>query len=242
MKFSIITPSLNQGKYIEDTIISVLNQDYKDFEHLVIDGGSNDETVSILKKYNHLSWVSEKDRGQAHAINKGFEKANGDIIAWINSDDYYEKNVFGGIAAYFEANPDCMVLYGDITFVDKTKKNLGLIEGDVINHQNLIRNPDIVRQPSTFWRKEILCEFKGVDENYHLVMDFDFFLRISTTHKFHYYHKNLSYYRYYNENKSLSMAKRQLREIYNVYKKNNISFTYPVCKYLSLKYLHSRGL
>jgi len=242
LKFSIITPSFNQGEYIKDTIESVLNQNYKNFEHIIIDGGSNDNTIEILKKYSHLKWVSEKDRGQSHAINKGFAKASGDIIAWINSDDYYEKNVFAGIATYFENNPDCMVLYGDITYVDKTKCILSTIQGNVINYQSLVKCPDIVRQPSTFWRIDVIREFGGVDEQLHLVMDFDFFLRISKHFQFHYYKQNFSYYRYYDENKSLSLARRQTHEIHDVYKKNNIAFTFSIYKYLFLKYVHSFGL
>jgi len=88
VKISIITPTLNHAQYIEDTILSVKNQDYSDFEHIIIDGGSTDGTVDILKKYPHLIWISEKDSGQSNAINKGFKMASGDILAWINSDDY----------------------------------------------------------------------------------------------------------------------------------------------------------
>ncbi len=239
---SIITPTLNQSEFIEDTIESVMNQNYKNFEHIIIDGGSTDNTIEILKKYSHLNWVSEKDRGQSHAINKGFAKASGNIMAWINSDDYYEKNVFAGIVSYFESNPDCMVLYGDITYVDKSKSELSKMKGNVINYMSLVKCPDIVRQPSTFWRKEIISEFGGIDEQFNLVMDFDFFLRISKRYSFYYYNRNISYYRYYDENKSLSLAKRQINEIYKTYKKNNIPFTFSTYKYLFLKYIHSFGL
>lgn len=97
LKLTIITPSFNQAPYIEQTIRSVLAQDYPCVEHIVIDGGSTDCTVDVLKKYPHLQWVSEKDRGQADALNKGLAKASGDIIGWVNSDDYYEHKIFGSI-------------------------------------------------------------------------------------------------------------------------------------------------
>ena len=92
MKISIITPSFNQGEYIEQTILSVLNQSYKNFEHIICDGGSTDGTVDILKKYKHLVWVSEKDAGQSDALNKALSICTGDIIGWINSDDYYHSD------------------------------------------------------------------------------------------------------------------------------------------------------
>jgi len=97
---SIVTPSLNQGRYIEQTIQSVLLQNYPNFEHIVIDGGSTDGTVEILKKYPHLKWISEKDSGQSEALNKGLKMATGDIIAWINSDDWYAEGAFNNVASF----------------------------------------------------------------------------------------------------------------------------------------------
>lgn len=222
MRISIITPSYNQAEFIEETIRSVMHQDHPDVEHLIMDGGSGDGTVDVLKKYPHLHWVSEKDSGQSNAINKGFAGATGDILAWLNSDDYYEENVFGLIAEYFRAHPECMILYGDITFVDREGHALYPITGETISYEKLIACPDIVRQPSFFWRREVIAEVGGVDERLRLVMDFDFFLRIGRKHWFHYLNRNLSYYRYYRDNKSLSQARRQTVEICRVYARNGI--------------------
>jgi glycosyltransferase involved in cell wall biosynthesis len=124
LEFSIITPSYNQGKFIRDTIESILSQDYKNIEHIVIDGQSTDNTIEILNEYPHLIWISEQDKGAANAINKGVCIAKGDIIAWINSDDYYEKNVFNDIARVFEENPEISFVYGNLIFVNETKKIL----------------------------------------------------------------------------------------------------------------------
>ena len=123
LKFSVITPSFNNAQYIEQTIKSVLEQNYPNFEHIVIDGGSTDGTVEILKKHSHLKWVSEKDEGQADALNKGFRMATGDIIAWINSDDWYEPNIFGNIAEWFERNPDKNIVMGDCNLIDPARND-----------------------------------------------------------------------------------------------------------------------
>lgn len=113
--FSVVTVSLNHGRFIEKNIRSVLAQDYPHFEHIIVDGGSTDETVDILKKYPHLKWTSESDRGQSHALNKGFARAKGDIIAWLNSDDYYAPKIFPVIA---QALKDFPIVMGGCEVVD----------------------------------------------------------------------------------------------------------------------------
>lgn len=239
MKISIITPSYNQGNFIEETILSVQNQNYPNVEHIIVDGGSTDNTVSILKKYPHVRWVSEKDAGQSNAINKGFAMATGDIIAWINSDDYYEKNVFGLIAEYFIQHPDCMVLYGDMTFVDINGNKLFSAEGDMISEEKLMDCPDCVRQPSFFWRKQVIETCGNIDEHLHLVMDFDFFLRTAKKFDFGYLDKNLSNLRIYSATKTLSLRKRQVYEMYLVYRKNNVVLTRKRLFFLFKKYIKS---
>jgi glycosyltransferase involved in cell wall biosynthesis len=236
VRISIVTPSLNQGKFIEQAIMSVMNQDHDDIEHIVMDGGSTDETISTLKKYTHLQWVSERDSGQSNAINKGFKKATGEILAWLNSDDYYENNVFGSIVEYFQRHPECMILYGDITFVDRDGIPLSVFAGRTITYEMLIRRPDLLRQPSFFWRRSVWNELGGVDENLHLVMDFDFFLRAAARFGFHHINRNLSHFRYYGGGKSLSRAKQQMDELLSVYKKYNIKIGVPTYWNLLLNY------
>jgi glycosyltransferase involved in cell wall biosynthesis len=218
MKISIITPTLNHARFIEDTIQSVLNQDHKDVEHIVVDGGSTDGTIEILKKHPHLKWISEKDTGQSNAINKGFRMATGDIIAWCNSDDYYERNVFSEIAAFFRDHPDCCFLYGDITYIKEDKNVIFKFSGNDMSFASLLKNPDLVRQPSCFWRKELLQTIGFLNEDLHLVMDYDYILRIGRKHPFCYMPKNLSYFRFYAENKTTKMVKRQVRELRAVMK------------------------
>lgn len=239
MKFSIITPSLNQAEFIEDTILSVLDQNYSDFEHIIIDGGSTDGTLDILKKYPHLKWISEKDSGQSNAINKGFKMASGEILAWINSDDFYQPGIFEGLNNYFEETPDCNILYGDITFIGKNKNVLDVVTGACISYKNLLNNPDIVRQPSTFWRRGVIKKYGLIREEYHVVMDFDFFLRIAKKNKFHYINKNISFFRHYEENKTLSLRKKQLSEICTVLYRNGDYIGFKTIKYLFGRYLDS---
>ncbi len=236
MRLSIITPSFNQGMFIEQTIKSVLAQDHDDIEHIVMDGGSTDNTREILARYPHLKWVSERDRGQSDAINRGFQKATGEIVAWLNSDDWYEPNVLGSVARYFAENPGCMVVYGDIAFADKQGRKLLSYKGDTINYKSLTECPDIVRQPSFFWRKKLVDQQGGVDESLHLVMDFDFFLRAARKWQFHHLPITISCYRYYDENKSLSLGRLQAREILSVYRKNQVRMTPRILRFLAVKF------
>src|SRR3989344_6836696 len=118
-KISIVTPTLNQGKYIEKSITSVLEQDYPNLEYLIMDGGSTDGTLKILKKYeNRLNWYSGKDRGQSDAINKGLKKTSGEILAFLNSDDYYERNTLLKVGKFFQDNPNAMWVTGKCKIID----------------------------------------------------------------------------------------------------------------------------
>lgn len=239
LKISIITPTLNQAQFIEETILSVLNQNYPDFEHIVIDGGSKDNTLDILKKYSHLKWVSEKDKGQSDAINKGFRMATGDIVAWINSDDYYAENTFNLINNYFSANPDCSILYGDITYISQSGSILYTLTGDDVSFEKLLDFPDNVRQPSTFWRKEVLEKVGYIKESLHLVMDLEFFLRIGKIYKFHYLPENLSFFRFYENNKTTVFLRKQVFEMHKVIKYYKGSLSFFNYKFLFGRYLDS---
>src|SRR5690554_2762648 len=113
MKISILTPSYNSGPYIEKCIKSVLNQDYKNYEHIIVDGGSTDETLELLDKYKHLIWISEKDNGQSDAMNKAFGMSTGDIIVYCNADDYFAENIFLHILNIFKQYPDTDIVVGN---------------------------------------------------------------------------------------------------------------------------------
>lgn len=174
-KISIVTPSYNQGKYIEQTIQSVLNQNYPNLEYIIIDGGSTDETVEIIKKYEHKIhyWVSEPDKGQTDAINKGFDKCTGEIFNWINSDDFYEPNTFSKISNLFFNNPLVNIICGkEWGFEDLNPASKTLHKGSIIKNNifETIRI-GIIDQPCTFFRLTSISLFFPLDISLKYVMD-----------------------------------------------------------------------
>jgi len=226
-KISIVSPSYNQGAFIEDAIKSVLNQDYKNFEHIIIDGGSKDNTVEILKKYPHLIWVSEKDEGQSDAINKGFNKVSGDIIGWLNTDDYYLPGTFKIILDSFK-NKKYDVVYGDIQFVDKDKQFTRKVLSRVPVKWLMLFHC-YIHSASFFFKKEILDSGIRIDPKIHITMDKDFFAHIFYKgYKFKYINKVLTSFRWHDCNKSIDTSDvKQIRykeglDILNKYAKLNI--------------------
>jgi glycosyltransferase involved in cell wall biosynthesis len=178
-KISIITPSYNQGQYIEETILSVLNQNYPNLEYIIIDGGSTDNTVDIIKKYEDrlTFWVSESDNGQSHAINKGFKRATGDIITWLNSDDILEANALNTIASAFNNHPEVQFAYGLNIDFEKEKLDIKRVfPTDDLKCRAVYSFP--YSQPACFYRRHILDTIGYIDESIHFAMDHDLFLRI----------------------------------------------------------------
>ncbi len=178
-KFSIVVPSFNQGRYIEETIRSVLEQDYPEKELLVIDGGSTDGTLDVIRRYEDriAYWVSEKDRGQAHAVNKGFAAATGDVFGWQNSDDVYLPGAFRSAAAGIAAHPDGGVYYGHIRFVDE--KGVAFDENRAVPVRlfNLLYDGSLVRNQAAFFRRSVWERAGGLREDFRFCMDREFFLR-----------------------------------------------------------------
>ena len=200
---SIVIPSLNQGKFIRQTLDSIFFQNYSNVEIIVMDGGSKDGTVQILKEYELrvkkyavpigrqelreqriFKWVSKKDKGQADAINKGMKMAKGKIVGFINSDDFYETNVLQNVMAFFAKNSSLMWMTGDCRIVDEKGKE---IQRFVRLYKKFFRmvpfsmvlpvlNP--IAQPSTFWRREVFSEIGYFDESLRYTFDYDFWLRM----------------------------------------------------------------
>lgn len=184
-KISIITPTLNQGAFVERTLKSVLDQNYPNLEYIVMDGGSRDGTIDILKKYeSRLKWVSEKDEGQSDAINKGISRSTGDIVAYLNSDDLYEPGALIRVGEYFASHPEAMWLTGKCRVIDEHDREIRVA---ITAYKNfllsrysygmlLVTNP--ISQPATFWRRAVVEELGLFDAQEHLVMDYEYWLRI----------------------------------------------------------------
>jgi len=175
---SIITPSFNKGPYIEETIQSIQNQSYVNIEHIVIDGGSTDETLVILKKYNgRVFWISEPDHGQSDAINKGWKIARGDIIAYLNADDTYTPDAVANAVTYLNGHPDVGLVYGDGTLTDANGKFIQAYRAGEFSLRELIYCRDNILQPALFLRREVYEKIGGIDESLHLAMDLDYWIR-----------------------------------------------------------------
>ncbi len=223
MKITIITPSYNQGQFIEETILSVLNQSYQDVEHIVVDGGSTDNTLEILKKYPSVRWVSEKDEGQSDALRKGLEMSTGDIIGWINSDDYLEKGALEYVGEFFN-NSDAGWLIGNISFVFTPGGKVNSDKSLKITKKSLLSNPDILRQQGTFFRKQMLLDAGGFDKKYHMTMDLDLWFRLLRISEPVMVDENLAYFRVHEDQKTSGrFVREQLKEMLDIFDKNGSS-------------------
>ena len=207
-KISIVTPSYNQGSFIEETIRSVLLQGYPNLEYIIIDGGSTDKSVEIIKKYEKFLdyWISERDKGQAHAINKGLHIASGDVIAWINSDDVYTQNCFQIIAKKLWIGGKIIrsIAYGDCAIIDKEGKVSTHWRAENINTFNLIafwRRKGFPPQPTVFIPGEIFKQ-NPLKESLHYAFDWELFLRLSQKYEFIYCNNILAQFRLYHGSKS----------------------------------------
>ena len=171
-RISVVTPSFNQGDFLEHTILSVLNQDYPNLEYIIIDGGSTDRSIEIIKKYEkHLTyWVSEKDNGQSDAINKGFRRSTGEILAWLNSDDLYLPGTLLKVGRFFLSKPHVDVLYGDLFIADAEERILRTIKEVGFYKKALMHGAMNINQQSMFWRKRAFAK-AGPLRNLYFYMD-----------------------------------------------------------------------
>ncbi len=215
MKVSVITPSLNQAPFIESTILSVKSQSYPCIEHIVIDGGSTDGTIQILKKHHHLIWRSEPDKGQPDAINKGFKLANGHIIAWLNSDDLYEPNIISSVVNEFEYDTGIAMIYGNCNYIDESDNVLFTYVPPSFNLKRMINSCyNYIPQPTVFYKKSVLQEMGQLNTNYSYAFDYDFFIRIGQRYRIKKVDLILASYRKHfltkTEKEILSMRKESL--------------------------------
>lgn len=179
-RVTIVTPSLNQGIFLEETIRSVLLQGYPNLEYIIMDGGSTDQSVDIIQKYSPWlsSWFSEKDEGQSSAINKGFKRAGGNYIAWLNSDDVFLPNVIRKVVERFCADPQAGMVYGQVDVINDVGLKVGIFEPVHYRFYDLLTMKIILPQQAAFFRKSVLEAIGYLREDLHYAMDMEFFIRI----------------------------------------------------------------
>jgi glycosyltransferase involved in cell wall biosynthesis len=195
-RISVITPSYNQAAFLETTLLSVLGQDWPDLEYIVVDGGSSDGSRAILEKYRERLawWVSEPDRGQSHAINKGLARCTGDIVCWLNSDDCLEPRALRIVGELLAGGSGRHALTGDCLRVDCVSGREDLLRGRFLSHRHLLRYWEVytLHQPSVFWRREVLERVGVLNESLHYAMDYEYWLRIAREFAFHNAERTLS--------------------------------------------------
>lgn len=213
-KISIVTPSYNQAQFLERTILSVLNQNYPNLEYIISDGGSTDGSVEIIKKYEkYLAyWVSEKDKGQADAIRKGFNYSTGDVLAWLNSDDIYVPQVLFYIMKIFKSDNCINMIYGNDYLINKDDEIIYKRRSIPFNLNTCIIVGGILEQVSTFWKKNIYQKAGGINPNYIFCMDLDLFIRIEKIAKIKYISEFLACARQHERSKSSLIQDIHLQE------------------------------
>lgn len=226
-RISVITPSFNQTQFIEKTIRSVLSQNYPHLEYIVMDGGSTDGTIDILKKYKgKIKWYSQKDKGQSEAINKGIKMATGEIIAYLNSDDYLEEKALWRVGEYFLNNKHAFWATGKCRIVDENgtevRRLITVYKNILLKYSrsyNLLFLINFICQPATFLRKEVFEELGLFDEKLHFTMDYDYWLRVWKKYDLSYIDEYLASFRVHQRSKSVTSPDRQFLNEYKVVKR-----------------------
>jgi glycosyltransferase involved in cell wall biosynthesis len=219
-KISVITPSFNCAPFIGQTIESVLAQKYENLEHIVMDGGSQDGTVDVLKKYPHLRWTSEKDKGEGDALNKALKQVTGDIVHWLNGDDWIEPGVYHRVAQEMNPAAGRHVVYGKTNMVDDNGKLLWIKQSSPQMGLELLlrfwRNYMQVHQPSTFYSRQLVDDLGPFNQELHYSIDLEYWLRIALRYSFHYVDMIMSTMRVRSDAKSTAGIAPQIQSHWKV--------------------------
>jgi len=206
---SIVTPSYNKGEFIEETILSIKNQIYPRIEHIIIDAGSTDDTIDIIKEYEgtyNMQWISEPDEGQSDAINKGWRMSKGEILAYLNADDTYMPEAVETAVKYLTEHQDVSMVYGDCNLINEYSEVIGKYAAREFNLEDMLCWENMVPQQTVFLRREVLEEVGYIDANLYMAMDYDLWVRIGLTLRIQYIPQLLANLRHYPEMKSVSEA------------------------------------
>jgi glycosyltransferase involved in cell wall biosynthesis len=223
---SIITPSFNQAPYLEETIRSVLSQDHPCLEYMIVDGGSTDGTVEIIKKYEQkLSWwVSEKDKGQTDAINKGFARASGEFLAWINSDDTYTPDAVSAAVKYLQEHPNVGMVYGDCNFINEAGRVIGKFNSAQTSYRLLRQGYAHIPQQTMFFRADLWKQVGPLDPSFYFAMDYDLWTRIAARTEIKYIPQTWANFRLHTSGKTIMADDRCWPEMIRVHYRDGGSF------------------
>lgn len=231
---SIITPSFNQAAYLEETIQSVLGQTYPRIEYLLVDGGSQDGSLEIIRKYEGklAHWVSEKDKGQTDAINKGFALARGEFLAWLNSDDTLLPEAVEEAVAYLQEHPEIGLVYGDANYIDEKSRVIGKFPAAQTDLPKLRRGYVHIPQQASFFRKALWDRVGPLDDSFFFAMDYDLWVRLAQKAPLSYTPKAWAAFRLHDDAKSISADDRCWPEMLKVhYRDGGSRFAPIVAKY-----------
>ncbi len=219
---TIVTPSFNQGRFIRATIDSVLNQDYPDIEYIIMDGGSTDETAAVVEQYaSRLTWISERDRGQSHAVNKGFQMARGEIVAWLNSDDILLPGAVRHAVEALARRPEAGAVYGEGFQIDEHGDRKGRFPWtEPFNLWKLVFLWDYILQQTVFFRRSVVAEVGWLDESLNWSMDWDLLIRIGSRYRLAYIPEYLGCLREHGEAKTFSGGVPRFRELTALMRRN----------------------
>ncbi|HXQ33204.1 MAG TPA: glycosyltransferase family 2 protein, partial [Anaerolineales bacterium] len=223
---TIITPSFNQAPYLEATIQSVLSQEYPHIEYIIVDGGSSDGSVDIIKEYEaRLAWwVSEKDKGQTDAINKGFARAKGEILAWINSDDTYEPGAVNAAVKYLQEHPEVGMVYGDCNFINESGHVIGKFSSAQTNYRLLRQGYVHIPQQTMFFRVDLWNQVGPLDPSFYFAMDYDLWTRIAAGAEIKYVPQTWASFRLHTSGKTIAADDRCWPEMIRVHYRDGGSF------------------
>lgn len=223
---SIVTPSFNQASYLEETIRSVLDQDYPAIEYIIVDGGSTDGSLEIIQRYaDRLAWwVSEPDRGQTDAINKGFARARGDILAWLNSDDTYLSRAVSEAVACLQDHPQAGMVYGDANLIDEAGAVIGRFPAAQTDYRRLRRGYVHIPQQAAFFRASLWRQVGPLDPTFYFAMDYDLWVRLAKVAPIYYQPRLWANFRIHGGGKSVVADERCWPEMLRVHRREGGSW------------------
>jgi glycosyltransferase involved in cell wall biosynthesis len=223
---SIVTPSYNQADFLERTIQSVLNQDYANLEYIIVDGGSTDGSLDIIRAYeNQLAAViTEPDQGQTDAINKGFTLATGEIRAWLNSDDTYQPHAVREAVAFLVDHPEVGLVYGDTNFINEQDQVIGTFNAQQTSYRRLMRGGVYIPQPAAFWRATLWKKVGPLDPSFYFAMDYDLWVRLAKITEIRYLPRTWANFRVHSDAKSIAADIHCWPEMLRVYRREGGSW------------------